>query len=133
MSMKNIAVILALTATFGLCALARADAPDPATLKGMYDTGRNMSGLIKHCVDKGYLKADSTENANKMVAFVANMPGAFDKADGDKNESLGRKGEVLADGQYKSLQGNLPPDLSLKQWCEQADQGMREGLKQIGL
>lgn len=92
-----------------------------------------MSGLIKHCVDKGYLKADSTENANKMVAFVANMPGKFDKADGDKNESFGRKGDVLADGQYKSLEGNLPPDLSLKQWCEQADQGMREGLKQFGL
>jgi len=131
--MKNTAVILALTATFGFSTLARAEAPDPATLKGMYDTGRNMSGLIKHCVDKGYLKADSTENANKMVAFVANMPGAFDKADGDKNEGLGRKGEVLTDGQYKSLQGNLPPDLSLKQWCVQADQGMRKGLKQIGL
>lgn len=131
--MKNTAVILALTATFGLSTLARAEAPDPATLKGMYDTGRNMSGLIKHCVDKGYLKADSTENANKMVAFVANMPGAFDKTDGDKNESFGRKGEVLADGRYKSLKSNLPPDLSLKQWCVQADQGMREGLKQIGL
>lgn len=131
--MKATSLILALTATFGLSTLARAEAPDPATLKGMYDTGRNMSGLIKHCVDKGYLKADSTENANKMVAFVANMPGAFDKADGDKNESFGRKGEVLTDGQYKSLQGNLPPDLSLKQWCVQADQGMRKGLKQIGL
>ncbi|MGX9378934.1 hypothetical protein [Pseudomonas sp. JQ36] len=131
--MKATSLILALTATFGLSTLARAEAPDPATLKGMYDTGRNMSGLIKHCVDKGYLKADSTENANKMVAFVANMPGAFDKADGDKNENLGRKGEVLADGQYKSLKSNLPPDLSLEQWCKQADQGMREGLKQIGL
>lgn len=131
--MKATSLILALTATFGLSTLARAEAPDPATLKGMYDTGRNMSGLIKHCVDKGYLKADSTEYANKMVAFVANMPGAFDKADGDKNESLGRKGEVLADGQYKSLKSNLPPDLSLKQWCVQADQGMRKGLKQIGL
>ncbi|MCO7625885.1 hypothetical protein NJC08_05640 [Pseudomonas fluorescens] len=131
--MKATSLILALTATFGLSTLARAEAPDPATLKGMYDSGRNMSGLIKHCVDKGYLKADSTENANKMVAFVANMPGAFDKADGDKNESFGRKGEVLTDGQYKSLQGNLPPDLSLKQWCVQADQGMRKGLKQIGL
>lgn len=131
--MKATSLFLAIAATVGISSLARAEAPDPATLKGMYDTGRNMSGLIKHCVDKGYLKADSTENANKMVAFVANMPGAFDKADGDKNESFGRKGEVLADGQYKSLQGNLPPDLSLKQWCVQADQGMREGLKQIGL
>ena len=131
--MKATSLFLAIAATVGISSLARAEAPDPATLKGMYDSGRNMSGLIKHCVDKGYLKADSTENANKMVAFVANMPGAFDKADGDKNESFGRKGEVLADGQYKSLQGNLPPDLSLKQWCEQADQGMREGLKQIGL
>lgn len=131
--MKATSLFLAIAATVGISSLACAEAPDPATLKGMYDTGRNMSGLIKHCVDKGYLKADSTENANKMVAFVANMPGAFDKADGDKNEGFGRKGEVLADGQYKSLQGNLPPDLSLKQWCVQADQGMREGLKQIGL
>lgn len=131
--MKATSLFLAIAATVGISSLARAEASDPATLKGMYDTGRNMSGLIKHCVDKGYLKADSTENANKMVAFVANMPGAFDKADGDKNESLGRKGEVLADGQYKSLKSNLPPDLSLEQWCKQADQGMREGLKQIGL
>ena len=131
--MKATSLFLAIAATVGISSLASAEAPDSATLKGMYDTGRNMSGLIKHCVDKGYLKADSTENANKMVAFVANMPGEFDKADGDKNEGFGRKGEVLADGQYKSLEGNLPPDLSLKQWCEQADQGMREGLKQFGL
>ncbi|WP_025113300.1 hypothetical protein [Pseudomonas sp. H1h] len=131
--MKATSLFLAIAATVGLSGLAHAEAPDPATLKGMYDSGRNMSGLIKHCVDKGYLKADSTENANKMVAFVANMPGEFDKADGDKSEGFGRKGEVLADGQYKSLEGNLPPDLNLKQWCEQADQGMREGLKQIGL
>ncbi len=131
--MKATSLILAMAATFGISGLASAAAPDSATLKGMYDTGRNMSGLIKHCVDKGYLKADSTENANKMVAFVANMPGEFDKADGDKNEGFGRKGEVLTDGQYKSLEGNLPPNLNLKQWCEQADQGMRQGLKRIGL
>ncbi|PMQ06970.1 hypothetical protein PseAD21_28405 [Pseudomonas sp. AD21] len=131
--MKATSLFLAIAATVGISSLAVAEAPDPATLKGMYDSGRNMSGLIKHCVDKGYLKADSTENANKMVVFVANMPGEFDKADGDKSEGFGRKGEVLADGQYKSLEGNLPPDLNLKQWCEQADQGMREGLKQIGL
>ncbi|MFJ2465255.1 hypothetical protein [Pseudomonas sp. NPDC087615] len=92
-----------------------------------------MSGLINNCVDKGFLKADSTVNANKMVAFVAGIPGAMDKSDGDKNEAHGRKGEVLANGEYKNLESSLPPNLTLKQWCEQADQGMRQGLKRVGL
>jgi hypothetical protein len=131
--MKNTALILALTAALGTVNVAHAEGPDAATLKGMYDTGRNMSGLINHCVDKGFLKAESTVNANKMVAFVAGIPGQMDKSDGDKNEAQGRKGEVLDDGQYKTLEANLPPSLTLKQWCEQADQGMRQGLERVGL
>jgi hypothetical protein len=130
---KTASLILAITAAIGTFNLAHADGKDAATLKGIYDTGRNMSGLIKSCVDKGFLKADSAENANKMVVFVDNMPGDFDKRDGDKNEQFGRKGEVLANGEYKSLESNLPPNLTLKQWCEQADQGMRQGLKRMGL
>ena len=128
--MKNTALILAMTAAFGNFNLAHAEGPDPAALKGMYDTGRNMSGLINHCVDKGFLKADSTENAKKMVAFVAGIPGGMDKSDGDKNEAHGRKGEVLESGEYKSLE-NSP--LGLKEWCQQADEGMRQGLKSVGL
>jgi len=131
--MKNTALILALTATLGTVNVAHAEGPDAATLKGMYDTGRNMSGLINHCVDKGFLKAESAANANKMVAFVAGIPGQMDKSDGDKNEAHGRKGEVLDGGQYKTLEANLPPSLTLKQWCEQADQGMRQGLERVGL
>ncbi|MDR9865675.1 hypothetical protein [Pseudomonas baetica] len=131
--MKNTALILAMTAAFGTFNVAHAEGPDAATLKGMYDTGRNMSGLIKHCVDKGFLKADSTENANKMVAYVAGIPGGMDKSGGDKSEAQGRKGEVLTEGEYKNLEASLPANLDLKQWCEQADQGMRQGLKKIGL
>lgn len=56
-----------------------------------------------------------------------------DKSDGDKIEAQGRKGEMFMNGEYQKLEGNLPPTLSLKQWCEQADQGMRNGLKQVGL
>ncbi|PMQ08986.1 hypothetical protein PseAD21_22470 [Pseudomonas sp. AD21] len=131
--MKIASLILAMAAAFGTCSLAHAEGQDAATLKGVYDNGRNMSGLIKSCVDKGILKADSAENANKMVAFVGNMPGDFDKRDGDRNEEFGRKGEALVNGEYKSLESNLPPSLTLKQWCEQADQGMRQGLKRMGL
>ncbi|WP_339466078.1 hypothetical protein [Pseudomonas sp. EA_65y_Pfl2_P74] len=131
--MKIASLILAMAAVFGICNIAHADGKDAATLKGIYDIGRNMSGLVKNCVDKGFLKADSVESANKMVVFVDNMPGDFDKHDGDKNEQSGRKGEVLANGEYKNLESNLPPNLTLKQWCEQADQGMREGLKRVGL
>jgi len=131
--MKTASLILAMAAAFGAHSLAHAEGQDAATLKGIYDNGRNMSGLIKSCVDKGFLKADSAENANKMAAFVGNMPGDFDKRDGDKSEQSGRKGEVFTDGEYKSLESNLPPNLTLKQWCEQADQGLREGLKRVGL
>ena len=131
--MKNTALILALITAIGTVNVAHAEELDAATLKGMYDTGRNMSGLINHCVDKGFLKAESTVNANKMVAYVAGVPGQMDKSDGDKNEAHGRKGEVFADGEYKSLEANLPPSLTLKQWCAQADQGMRQGLERVGL
>lgn len=131
--MKNSALILALTAAFGTFNVAHAEVPNAAQLKQMYDTGRNMSGLIKHCVDKGFLKADSTENANKMAAFVEGIPGLEDKSAGDKNEANGRKGQVLASGKYESLKDNLPPNLNLQQWCEQADQGMRQGLQRAGL
>lgn len=131
--MKIASLILAMAAAFGTCSLAHAEGQDAATLKGVYDNGRNMSGLIKGCVDKGILKADSAESANKMVAFVDKMPGDFDKRDGDRNEEFGRKGKALVNGEYKSLEGNLPPNITLKQWCEQADQGMRQGLKRMGL
>jgi hypothetical protein len=98
-----------------------------------YLVGGDSVGLINHCVDKGFLKADSTENAKKMSDFIKGMPGPVDKSDGDKIEAQGRKGEMFMNGEYQKLEGNLPPTLSLKQWCEQADQGMRNGLKQVGL
>ncbi|MGF6329339.1 hypothetical protein ABH909_002217 [Pseudomonas sp. BS3782 TE3695] len=128
--MKSTVLILAMTAAFGTFSLAHAEGPDPAALKGMYDTSRNMSGLINHCVDKGFLKADSIENAKKMVAFVTGIPGGMDKSDGDKNEARGRKGEVLENGEYKSLETSR---LGLKEWCQQADEGMQQGLKSVGL
>ncbi|WP_311881246.1 MULTISPECIES: hypothetical protein [unclassified Pseudomonas] len=131
--MKNTAVILALISAFGIVNVAHAEGPDSAQLKQMYDTGRNTAGLIKHCVDKRFLNADSTENANKMVAYVNGIPGKLDKRDGDKNEAQGRKGEVLTQGQYLNLEASLPAELTLKQWCEQADQGMRQGLANAGL
>ncbi|MGY1892338.1 hypothetical protein DMX02_05890 [Pseudomonas jessenii] len=131
--MKYTALIFALTAALGTASFAHAEEMDPAALKNAYDMGRNSVGLINHCVDKGFLKADSTKNANKMAAFMAGMPGQVDKSDGDKIEAQGRKGEVLVNGEYQKLEGNLPPTLSLKQWCEQADQGMRNGLEQAGL
>jgi len=55
--MKSTSLVLGIFATFGISGLASAAAPDSATLKGIYDTSRNMAGVIKHCVDKGYLKA----------------------------------------------------------------------------
>lgn len=131
--MKYTALILAMTAALGTASFAHAEEMDPAALKNAYDMGRNSVGLINHCVDKGFLKADSTKNANKMAAFIAGMPGQVDKSDGDKIEAQGRKGEVWVNGEYQKLEGNLPPTLSLKQWCEQADQGMRNGLEQAGL
>ncbi|MFJ2479162.1 hypothetical protein ACIOWE_02670 [Pseudomonas sp. NPDC087598] len=131
--MKKAAFFFAITAAFGTVNVAHAEGPDAATLKGIYDMGRNTAGLIKHCVDKGLLKADSVDNANKMVGFVSEMPGEMDKSEGDKSEANGRKGEVLTEGKYQKLEANLPSNLTLKQWCEQADQGMREGLKSAGL
>ncbi len=131
--MKYTALIFAMTAALGTASLAHAEEMDPAALKNAYDMGRNSVGLINYCVDKGFLKADSTKNVNKMAAFIAGMPGQVDKRDGDKMEAQGRKGEVLVNGDYQKLEGNLPPTLSLKQWCEQADQGMRNGLEQAGL
>ncbi len=38
---------------------------------------------MSYCVDKGFLKADSIDNA-KMVAYVAAIPGGVDTRDGDK-------------------------------------------------
>jgi hypothetical protein len=131
--MKYTALIFAMTAALGTASFAHAEEMDPAALKNAYDMGRNSVGLINHCVDKGFLKADSTENAKKMNDFIKGMPGPVDKSDGDKIEAQGRKGEMFMNGEYQKLEGNLPPTLSLKQWCEQADQGMRNGLKQVGL
>jgi hypothetical protein len=132
LNMKPTAVLLALTAALGTFSLAHADDPDPAVMKKqMYDMGRNMSGLINHCIDKGFLKADSAENAKKMVAYVAGIPGGMDQSDGDKSEAHGRKGEALQNGDYLNLEQTS--SLSLKQWCQQADEGMRQGLKSVGL
>lgn len=52
---------------------------------------------MSYCVDKGFLKADSIDNAKKMVAYVAAIPGGVDTRDGDKREAMGREGNVLND------------------------------------
>lgn len=63
-----------IAATLGLFNTANAEGMDPAALKNVYDITRNTSGLMSYCVDKGFLKADSIDNAKKMVAYVAAIP-----------------------------------------------------------
>lgn len=84
-----------IAATLGLFNTANAEGMDPAALKNVYDITRNTAGLMSYCVDKGFLKAESIDNAKKMVAYVAAIPGGVDTRDGDKREAMGREGNVL--------------------------------------
>ncbi|WP_440507317.1 hypothetical protein, partial [Serratia nevei] len=97
----------------------------------VYDITRNTAGLMSYCVDKGFLKADSIDNAKKMVAYVAAIPGGVDTRDGDKREAMGREGNVLNDdGKVVALEKEAPQ--GLQAWCQQADEGIRQGLTSIG-
>ncbi|MDN3222568.1 hypothetical protein [Pseudomonas nunensis] len=130
--MKNTALIFVLASTFSTFNLAQAEDVDPAVLKNVYDSTRNISGLITYCVDKGFLKSDSTVNAKKMVAYAAGMPGGLDTRDGDKNEAYGREGKGKGpDGKYESVESAAPQGVAA--WCKGADEGVREGLKSVGL
>ncbi|MEX0633223.1 hypothetical protein M8494_18915 [Serratia ureilytica] len=82
-----------IAATLGLFNTANAEGMDPAALKNVYDITRNTAGLMSYCVDKGFLKADSIDNAKKMVAYVAAIPGGVTR-DGDKREAMGREGNA---------------------------------------
>ncbi|MBH2913917.1 hypothetical protein I5Q42_23395 [Serratia marcescens] len=120
-----------IAATLGLFNTANAEGMDPAALKNVYDITRNTAGLMSYCVDKGFLKADSTDNAKKMVAYVAAIPGGGDTRDGDKREAMGREGNVLNDdGKVVALEKEAPQ--GLQAWCQQADEGIRQGLTSIG-
>ncbi|MFJ4143258.1 hypothetical protein [Pseudomonas sp. NPDC089734] len=130
--MKNTASMFIMLGTLGVFNLAQAEGPDAAAIKQMYDTARNTSGLVNYCVDKGFLKADSSENAKKMVAYVAGVPGGVDTTGGDKLEAYGREGKVHGgDGQYLPLEGNVPQ--GVEAWCKDAGEGLRQGLKSVGL
>ncbi|MBH2960675.1 hypothetical protein [Serratia marcescens] len=120
-----------IAATLGLFNTANAEGMDPAALKNVYDITRNTAGLMSYCVDKGFLKADSFDNAKKMVAYVAAIPGGVDTRDGDKREAMGREGNVLNDdGKVVALEKEAPQ--GLQAWCQQADEGIRQGLTSIG-
>ena len=101
-----------IAATLGLFNTANAEGMDPAALKNVYDITRNTAGLMSYCVDKGFLKADSIDNAKKMVAYVAAIPGGVDTRDGDKREAMGREGNVLNDdGKVVALEKEAPQGL----------------------
>ncbi|MGP3144974.1 hypothetical protein, partial [Serratia bockelmannii] len=120
-----------IAATLGLFNTANAEGMDPAALKNVYDITRNTAGLMSYCVDKGFLKAESIDNAKKMVAYVAAIPGGVDTRDGDKREAMGREGNVLNDdGKVVALEKEAPQ--GLQAWCQQADEGIRQGLTSIG-
>ncbi|BEN10155.1 hypothetical protein SMETP3_06430 [Serratia marcescens] len=120
-----------IAATLGLFNTANAEGMDPAALKNVYDITRNTAGLMSYCVDKGFLKADSIDNAKKMVVYVAAIPGGVDTRDGDKREAMGREGNVLNDdGKVVALEKEAPQ--GLQAWCQQADEGIRQGLTSIG-
>ncbi|QXX97961.1 hypothetical protein IM817_07135 [Serratia marcescens] len=120
-----------IAATLGLFNTANAEGMDPAALKNVYDITRNTAGLMSYCVDKGFLKADSIDNAKKMVAYVAAIPGGVDTRDGDKREAMGSEGNVLNDdGKVVALEKEAPQ--GLQAWCQQADEGIRQGLTSIG-
>ncbi|HAT2868150.1 TPA: hypothetical protein I8374_002602 [Serratia marcescens] len=129
--MKKSILTGVIAATLGLFNTANAEGMDPAALKNVYDITRNTSGLMSYCVDKGFLKADSIDNAKKMVAYVAAIPGGVDTRDGDKREAMGREGNVLNDdGKVVALEKEAPQ--GLQAWCQQADEGIRQGLTSIG-
>lgn len=129
--MKKTILTGVIAATLGLFNTASAEGMDPAALKNVYDITRNTSGLMSYCVDKGFLKADSIDNAKKMVAYVAAIPGGVDTRDGDKREAMGREGNVLNDdGKVVALEKEAPQ--GLQAWCQQADEGIRQGLTSIG-
>ncbi|BEL84059.1 hypothetical protein ACJ8JY_11800 [Serratia sp. CY54039] len=120
-----------IAATLGLFNTANAEGMDPAALKNVYDITRNTAGLMSYCVDKGFLKAESIDNAKKMVAYVAAIPGGVETRDGDKREAMGREGNVLNDdGKVVALEKEAPQ--GLQAWCQQADEGIRQGLTSIG-
>ncbi|HFF9490900.1 hypothetical protein PTR91_06460 [Serratia bockelmannii] len=120
-----------IAATLGLFNTANAEGMDPAALKNVYDITRNTAGLMSYCVDKGFLKAESIDNAKKMVAYVAAIPGGVDTRDGNKREAMGREGNVLNDdGKVVALEKEAPQ--GLQAWCQQADEGIRQGLTSIG-
>ncbi|AVU29587.1 hypothetical protein AS657_06240 [Serratia marcescens] len=120
-----------IAATLGLFNTANAEGMDPAALKNVYDITRNTAGLMSYCVDKGFLKAESIDNAKKMVAYVAAIPGGVDTRDGDKREAMGREGNVLNDdGKVVALEKEAPQ--GLQAWCQQAGEGTRQGLTSIG-
>ncbi|HAV5984457.1 TPA: hypothetical protein JI276_001387 [Serratia marcescens] len=120
-----------IAATLGLFNTANAEGMDPAALKNVYDITRNTAGLMSYCVDKGFLNAESIDNAKKMVAYVAAIPGGVDTRDGDKREAMGREGNVLNDdGKVVALEKEAPQ--GLQAWCQQADEGIRQGLTSIG-
>ncbi|MBH2796259.1 hypothetical protein I5Q20_09325 [Serratia marcescens] len=120
-----------IAATLGLFNTANAEGMDPAALKNVYDITRNTAGLMSYCVDKDFLKAESIDNAKKMVAYVAAIPGGVDTRDGDKREAMGREGNVLNDdGKVVALEKEAPQ--GLQAWCQQADEGIRQGLTSIG-
>ncbi|BEM42161.1 hypothetical protein FUU19_08160 [Serratia sp. Lou2A] len=129
--MKKTLLTGVIAATLGLFNTASAEGMDPAALKNVYDITRNTSGLMSYCVDKGFLKAESIDNAKKMVAYVAAIPGGVDTRDGDKREAMGREGNVLNDdGKVVALEKEAPQ--GLQAWCQQADEGIRQGLTSIG-
>ncbi|BEM51996.1 hypothetical protein JBO39_02900 [Serratia marcescens] len=129
--MKKTILTGVIAATLGLFNTASAEGMDPAALKNVYDVTRNTSGLMSYCVDKGFLKAESIDNAKKMVAYVAAIPGGVDTRDGDKREAMGREGNVLNDdGKVVALEKEAPQ--GLQAWCQQADEGIRQGLTSIG-
>lgn len=129
--MKKSILTGVIAATLGLFNTANAEGMDPAALKNVYDITRNTSGLMSYCVDKGFLKADSIDNAKKMVAYVTAIPGGVDTRDGDKREAMGREGNVLNDdGKVVALEKEAPQ--GLQAWCQQADEGIRQGLTSIG-
>ncbi len=129
--MKKTILTGVIAATLGLFNTASAEGMDPAALKNVYDITRNTSGLMSYCVDKGFLKAESIDNAKKMVAYMAAIPGGVDTRDGDKREAMGREGNVLNDdGKVVALEKEAPQ--GLQAWCQQADEGIRQGLTSIG-
>ena len=129
--MKNLASIMVMVSTFGIANLAQAEGPDPHAIKRIYETSRSAAGLIHYCVEKGFLTSDSSDNAQKMVAYADGLPVAFDKSGGDEMEKYGREGKIKsANGKLSSLDTDAPQ--GLEAWCKSADEGMRRGLKNIG-